>query len=56
MQSESSAPGTARVFLIISSGPLFEGSPLALMVITILGALTAFFAATVGVVRNDLKK
>nr|YP_001648629.1 NADH dehydrogenase subunit 5 [Agelas schmidtii]ABW83922.1 NADH dehydrogenase subunit 5 [Agelas schmidtii] len=47
---------TAGVFLIIRSGPLFEGSPLALTVITILGALTAFFAATVGVVQNDLKK
>lgn len=47
---------TAGVFLIIRSGPLFEGSPLALMVITIVGALTAFFAATTGVVQNDLKK
>ncbi len=47
---------TAGVFLIIRSGPLFEGSPLALTVVTILGALTAFFAATTGVVQNDLKK
>lgn len=47
---------TAGVFLIIRSGPLFEGSALALTIITILGALTAFFAATVGVVQNDLKK
>ena len=47
---------TAGVFLIIRSGPLFEGSPLALTIVTILGALTAFFAATTGVVQNDLKK
>ena len=47
---------TAGVFLIIRSGPLFEGSPFALTVVTILGALTAFFAATTGVVQNDLKK
>nr|ATI10793.1 NADH dehydrogenase subunit 5 [Plenaster craigi] len=47
---------TAGVFLIIRSGPLFENSPLALTVVTIVGALTAFFAATVGVVQNDLKK
>lgn len=47
---------TAGVFLIIRSGPLFEGSPLALIIVTILGALTAFFAATTGVVQNDLKK
>ena len=47
---------TAGVFLIIRSGPLFEGSPLALIIVTIIGALTAFFAATTGVVQNDLKK
>ena len=47
---------TAGVFLIIRSAPLFEGSSLALTVVTILGALTAFFAATTGVVQNDLKK
>nr|YP_010596877.1 NADH dehydrogenase subunit 5 [Cliona patera]WAK85271.1 NADH dehydrogenase subunit 5 [Cliona patera]WAK85285.1 NADH dehydrogenase subunit 5 [Cliona patera]WAK85299.1 NADH dehydrogenase subunit 5 [Cliona patera]WAK85313.1 NADH dehydrogenase subunit 5 [Cliona patera]WAK85327.1 NADH dehydrogenase subunit 5 [Cliona patera] len=47
---------TAGVFLIIRSGPLFEGSPLALTVVTVLGAMTAFFAATTGVVQNDLKK
>jgi NADH-ubiquinone oxidoreductase chain 5 len=47
---------TAGVFLIIRSGPLFENSPLALIIVTVLGALTAFFAATVGLVQNDLKK
>ena len=47
---------TAGVFLIIRSGPFFEGSPLALTIITVVGALTAFFAATVGLVQNDLKK
>lgn len=47
---------TAGVFLIIRSGPFFEGSSVALTLITIVGALTAFFAATVGVVQNDLKK
>jgi NADH-ubiquinone oxidoreductase chain 5 len=47
---------TAGVFLIIRSAPLFEGSSLALTVVTILGSLTAFFAATTGVVQNDLKK
>lgn len=47
---------TAGVFLIIKSGPFFEGSSLALAIITVVGALTAFFAATVGVVQNDLKK
>ena len=47
---------TAGVFLIIRSAPLFEYSSFALTLITIMGALTAFFAATTGVVQNDLKK
>ena len=47
---------TAEVFLIIRSGPLFEGSSLVLTLLTFLGALTAFFAATAGVAQNDLKK
>lgn len=47
---------TAGVFLIIRSGPFFEGSSLILTVVTFIGALTAFFAATTGVVQNDLKK
>lgn len=47
---------TAGVFLIIKSGPLFEGSFLVLTVVTFIGALTAFFAATTGAVQNDLKK
>nr|QJS34652.1 NADH dehydrogenase subunit 5 [Stichopathes sp. n. NB-2020] len=47
---------TAGVFLLIRSSPLLEQAPLALMVITIIGSLTAFMAATVGLVQNDLKK
>nr|YP_009758587.1 NADH dehydrogenase subunit 5 [Haloclava producta]QIN90405.1 NADH dehydrogenase subunit 5 [Haloclava producta] len=47
---------TAGVFLLIRSSPLLEQAPMALMVITIVGSLTAFMAATVGLVQNDLKK
>nr|QOU12314.1 NADH dehydrogenase subunit 5 [Hoilungia sp. H23] len=47
---------TAGVFLMIRSFPLFEKAPFTLLIITIFGALTAFFAATVGLVQNDLKK
>ena len=47
---------TAGVFLIIRSAPLFEKTPLALVFVTTIGALTAFFAATSGLVQNDLKK
>ncbi len=36
--------------------PLFELSPNALMVVTVVGAITAFFAATVGLVQNDIKR
>jgi proton-translocating NADH-quinone oxidoreductase chain L len=47
---------TAGIFLIIRCSPLFEYSPVILNVITIFGALTTFFAATVGLVQNDIKK
>ena len=47
---------TAGVFLIIRCSPLFEYAPFALTIITVVGALTAFFAATVGLVQNDLKR
>lgn len=47
---------TAGVFLIIRCSPLFEYAPYTLQVVTIVGALTAFFAASVGLVQNDLKK
>nr|YP_001315130.1 NADH dehydrogenase subunit 5 [Chlorokybus atmophyticus]ABO15105.1 NADH dehydrogenase subunit 5 [Chlorokybus atmophyticus] len=47
---------TAGVFMIARSSPLFEYAPLALVVVTVMGALTAFFAATTGVMQNDLKR
>ena len=47
---------TAGVFLIARSSPLFEYTPLILKIVTILGACTAFFAATVGLLQNDLKR
>jgi NADH-ubiquinone oxidoreductase chain 5 len=47
---------TAGVFLIIRFSPLLEYSSTSLVAITIVGALTAFFAATVGLVQNDIKK
>jgi NADH-ubiquinone oxidoreductase chain 5 len=47
---------TAGVFLLVRCSPLIEFSDLALSVITIVGACTAFFAATVGLVQNDIKK
>ena len=47
---------TAGVFLIIRCSTLFELAPNILIIVTIIGALTAFFAATVGLVQNDLKR
>ncbi|MEQ1789275.1 MAG: NADH-quinone oxidoreductase subunit L [Rickettsiales bacterium] len=47
---------TAGVFMVARCSPLFEYSPDALMLVTIVGACTAFFAATVGLVQNDIKR
>ncbi len=48
---------TAGVFLVARCSPLFELSPTALgSVVTIFGAITAFFAATVGLGANDIKR
>jgi NADH-ubiquinone oxidoreductase chain 5 len=47
---------TAGVFLIIKCSPLFEYVPTVLSVITFVGATTAFFSATIGLVQNDIKK
>jgi NADH-quinone oxidoreductase subunit L len=47
---------TAGVFLVARMSPLFEYAPIALMVVTVVGAATAFFAATVGTTQNDIKR
>jgi proton-translocating NADH-quinone oxidoreductase chain L len=47
---------TAGVFLIARCSPLFEYAPTALMVVTFVGGMTTFFAATTGVLQNDLKR
>ncbi|MFZ1681928.1 MAG: NADH-quinone oxidoreductase subunit L [Rhizobiaceae bacterium] len=47
---------TAGVFMVARLSPLFELSHTALLVVTIVGAFTAFFAATVGLVQNDIKR
>jgi proton-translocating NADH-quinone oxidoreductase chain L len=47
---------TAGVFLITRCSPLFEYSPMALNIVTVIGASTAFFASTVALVQNDIKK
>ena len=47
---------TAGVYLIVRLSPLFENLPNILVVIIVLGSLTSFFAATVGVIQKDTKK
>lgn len=47
---------TAGIFLIIRCSPIFERSPEILNVITVVGGFTCFFAGTVGLVQNDIKK
>ena len=47
---------TAGVFVLIRCSPLLEYTPSILFFITIIGGLTAFFAATTGLLQNDLKR
>lgn len=47
---------TAGVFMVARLSPLFELAPAALTFVTFIGATTAFFAATVGLVQNDIKR
>ena len=47
---------TAGVFLVCRMSPLYEFAPEAKEFIVIIGATTAFFAATVGLVQNDIKR
>jgi len=47
---------TAGVFMVARLSPLFEQAPYALGFVTFIGAITAFFAATVGLVQTDIKR
>ncbi len=47
---------TAGVFLVCRASPLYEHAPDALAFVTFIGATTAFFAASVGLFQNDIKR
>ena len=47
---------TAGIYLLLRCSPILEFSPSVLLIITILGSTTAFFAATCGLLQNDLKR
>ncbi len=47
---------TAGVFMVCRLSPMFEYAPDAKAVVTVIGATTAFFAATIGLTQNDIKR
>ena len=47
---------TAGVFLVCRCSPIFEYAPMAAAFVTVIGAVTALYAATVGVAQNDIKR
>ena len=47
---------TAGVYMVCLLSPLFEYAPVAKQIVTLIGAVTALFAATVGLAQNDIKR
>jgi NADH-quinone oxidoreductase subunit L len=47
---------TAGVFMVCRLSPMFEYAPVALALVTVIGGVTAFFAASIGLVQNDIKR
>jgi NADH-quinone oxidoreductase subunit L len=47
---------TAGVYMVARSHVIFDKAPLALAVVAIIGTLTAFFAATIGIAQTDIKR
>jgi NADH-ubiquinone oxidoreductase chain 5 len=47
---------TAGLYLLLRSSPILEYSTTALFIITIIGSLTSFFAASTGLLQNDIKR
>ena len=47
---------TAGVYMVSRSHVIFERAPMALTVVAVIGLLTAFFAATIGMAQTDIKK
>jgi NADH-quinone oxidoreductase subunit L len=47
---------TAGVYMVARSSAIFDRAPIAMMVVAIIGTLTALFAATIGIAQTDIKK
>ena len=47
---------TAGVYMVARMHPLFSRAPIAMLAVAIVGALTAFYSATIGLMQTDIKK
>src|SRR5215469_6952696 len=47
---------TAGVYMVCRMNPLFSRAPIAMLAVAIVGAVTAFYSATIGLVQTDIKK
>jgi NADH-quinone oxidoreductase subunit L len=47
---------TAGVYMVARMNPLFSRAPIAMLAVAIVGTITAFYAATIGLVQTDIKK
>jgi NADH-quinone oxidoreductase subunit L len=47
---------TAGVYMVARMSPLFSRAPVAMLIVAIVGAVTAFYSATIGLVQTDIKK
>jgi len=47
---------TAGVYMVARMNPLFSRAPVAMLIVAIVGAVTAFYAATIGLMQTDIKK
>ncbi|WP_336922154.1 NADH-quinone oxidoreductase subunit L [Aquipuribacter sp. SD81] len=47
---------TAGVYLVVRSGPIFEGAPAAALAVAVVGAITLLYGAVVGSAKDDIKK
>lgn len=47
---------TAGVYMVVRCNGIFQNAPTAMLIVAVIGALTAIFAATIGLAQNDIKK
>jgi len=47
---------TAGVYMVCRSNPIFSRAPMALLAVAVIGCLTSFFAATIGITQTDIKR